>query len=135
MVEIDDIRQAVRGIVSGKEAVAARLTVQAVVVAAFFMMSAIPAAAQENICSTPIGDFTNGLITAALALGLAAVFLGFVVSFGGRPLAFSRNIMEKLSSMSTGAIVGLFGIVFIAVVFSWVLSYAPIDIPKGCVPL
>lgn len=134
MVEIDDIRQAVRGIEPYKQT-ASRLVVQVAALTALFMQTTVPVAAQENICTTPIGDFTNGLITAALAIGLALVFLGFVVSFGGRPLAFSRNIMEKLSSMSSNSIVGLIGIVFVAVVFSWVLSYASITIPKGCVPL
>lgn len=93
------------------------------------------AAAQENVCATPIGNFTNGLITAALGLGLAMVFLGLIVSFGFRPLAFSGNIMGKLAGMSSNSIIGLVGIVFVAVVFSWVLGYAPIDIPQGCVPL
>lgn len=92
-------------------------------------------AAQESVCKTPIGNFTNGLITAALGIGLALVFLGLIVSFGGRPLAFSGSIMGKLSAMSSNSIVGLVGIVFVAVIFSWVLGYAPIDIPKGCVPL
>lgn len=132
---LDKIRQAVRGIAPDKQAVAVRLGVQAATVAVFFLLSAVPAAAQENVCTTPIGDFTNGLITAALGLGLAMVFLGFVVSFGFRPLAFSRNFMEKLSSMSSNAIVGLVGIVFIAVIFSWVLAYAPIEMPQGCIPL
>ena len=95
----------------------------------------VPVAAQEDVCATPIGDFTNGLITAALGVGLALVFLGLVVSFGFRPLAFSGSIMGKLSSMSSNSIVGLVGIVFVAVIFSWVLAYAPIDIPQGCVPL
>ncbi|WP_154020051.1 hypothetical protein [Halococcus sediminicola] len=113
----------------------AALIVQGVALALLYFSAAIPAAAQENVCATPIGDFTNGLITAALGVGLALVFLGLIVSFGGRPLAFSGNAMGKLSSMSSNAIIGLIGIVFVAVIFSWVLAYAPIDIPQGCVPL
>ena len=111
------------------------LIAQSVALALLYFSAAIPAAAQENVCATPIGDFTNGLITAALGVGLALVFLGLVVSFGGRPLAFSGSAMGKLSSMSSNAIIGLIGIVFVAVIFSWVLAYAPIDIPQGCVPL
>ena len=135
MSRLDNIRQASRRVVPVKHTTAARLSVQAVLVAIFFVVSAVPTSAQEDICSTPIGEFTNGLITAALGLGLALVFLGMVVGFGGRAVAFSGSLMNKLSSMTSNSLVGLLGLVFVAVVFSWVLGYAPIDIPQGCVPL
>ena len=135
MVRTDGMRQAVRGIGPKKQAVAARLGVQAVLVGAFLVLSAVPVSAQEDICSTPIGDFTNAAITGMLGLGLALVFLGMVIGFGGRAIAFSGSLMGKLSAMTTNSLVGLLGIVFVAVIFTWMLSYAPIEIPQGCVPL
>lgn len=131
MSKLDRLNRTARSIVPDKQAVAVRLTA----LAALFSMAVAPAAAQQNVCATPIGDFTNGLITAALGLGLAVVLLALIISFGFRPIAFSRDMMAKLSGMSSNAILGLVGIVFVAVIFSWVLSYAPMQMPQGCVPL
>jgi len=129
------IGNAKRIVASNRRPASAAVTAQGLAFTALYFAAAAPAAAQEGVCQTPIGDFTNGLITAALGLGLALVFLGLIVSFGGRPLAFSGRMMGQLSSMSSNAIIGLIGIVFVAVIFSWILAYAPIDIPQGCVPL
>lgn len=106
--------------------------------AAFTMvliLGSAPVSAQSGVCETAIGSFSSDLITAALALGLAALLLAFIVAFGFRPIAFSGNLMSKLSNMSSQALVGLAGIVFVAVIFTWMLSYSTLSIPKGCTPL
>lgn len=135
MSRIDVILKMVRRIATAKQADVARLSVQTAVVAAFLLASAVPASAQEAVCATPVGDFTNAAITGLLGLCLALVFIGMIIGFGGRSIAFSGNLMSKLSAMTSNSLVGLLGIVFVAVLFSWMLSYAPINIPQGCVPL
>src|SRR5699024_5707320 len=120
---------------SNKRRAGTAVVVQGRALGTLYYGAAAPAGAQKAVCETPVGDFTSGLITAALGVGVALVLLGLVVSFGGRPLAFSRNIMGKLSAMSSNSIIGLIGIVFVAVIFSWILAYAPINIPQGCVPI
>lgn len=111
-----------------------RLGVQTVAAGLFFMMAVGTASAQGSVCETAIGTFSNDLISAILALSLATVVIGLLVSFGGRGVAFSGRMMEMLSKMSSNSLVGLVGIVFTVAIVIWIIGYAPMDIPQGCVP-
>jgi hypothetical protein len=111
-----------------------RLGIQTTAAGLFLLLAVGSASAQENVCQTAIGTFTNDLITAVLGISLALVVLGLLVSFGGRGIAVSGRMMGTLSSMSSNSLVGLLGVVFTIVLVTWILGYAPIDIPKGCVP-
>ena len=88
MSRTDVILKTVR-IATAKQTDVARLSVQTAVVAAFLLASAVPASAQEAVCATPVGDFTNAAITGLLGLCLALVFIGMIIGFGGRSIAFS----------------------------------------------
>lgn len=111
-----------------------RLGIQTTVAGLFLLLAVGSASAQENVCETAIGTFTNDLITAVLGISLALVVLGLLISFGGRGIAFSGRMMGTLSSMSSNSLIGLLGVVFTVVLVTWVIGYAPMDIPKGCVP-
>lgn len=131
------IRQTVKGIASKltDSGFGGRIARFGITFTMVLILGSAPVSAQSSVCETQIGTFSSDLITAALALGLAALLLAFIVAFGFRPIAFSGNLMSKLSSMSSQALVGLGGIVFVAVIFTWLLSYSTLSIPKGCTPL
>lgn len=135
MSVVDTIRTTVRSIDAPKPSLTTRLGIQTTVSGLFFLMAVGSASAQQGVCDTAIGTFTNDAITGLLGLALALVFVGMVVGFGGRSIAFSGNLMGKLSAMVSNSLTGLIGLVFVAVLFSWLIGYAPIDIPQGCVPL
>jgi hypothetical protein len=111
-----------------------RLGVRTMAAGLFLLLAVGSASAQENVCTTAIGTFTSDLITAIFGVSLALVVIGLLVSFGGRGVAFSGRMMGTLSSMSSNSLIGLIGVVFTVVIVTWVLGYAPIDIPQGCVP-
>lgn len=111
-----------------------QLGIQTLAVGLFLRMAVGSASAQENVCQTAIGTFTTDLITAVLGVSLALIVIGLLVSFGGRGVAFSGRLMQMLSSMSSNSLIGLIGVVFTVVIVSWVIGYAPMDIPQGCVP-
>ena len=111
-----------------------RLGIRTTVAGLLLVLAVGSASAQENVCSTAIGTFTSDLITAIFGVALALVVIGLLVSFGGRGVAFSGRMMGTLSSMSSNSLIGLIGVVFTVVIVTWVLGYAPIDIPQGCVP-
>lgn len=117
-----------------KERLGMRLVIQTAAVGLFLLLAVGSASAQENVCETAIGTFTNDLITAVLGISLALVVLGLLISFGGRGVAFSGRMMGTLSSMSSNSLIGLLGVVFTVVLVTWVIGYAPMDIPQGCVP-
>ena len=111
-----------------------RLGIQTTAAGLFLLLAVGTASAQDTVCSTAIGTFTSDLITAIFGVALALVVIGLLVSFGGRGVAISGRAMGMLSSMSSNSLIGLLGIVFTVVIVTWVLGYAPIDIPQGCVP-
>lgn len=111
-----------------------RLGIRTTAAGLFLLLAVGTASAQENVCETGIGTFTSDLITAIFGVALALVVIGLLVSFGGRGVAFSGRMMGTLSSMSSNSLIGLIGVVFTVVIVTWVLGYAPLDIPKGCVP-
>ena len=111
-----------------------RLGIRTTTAGLFLLLAVGSASAQDTVCSTAIGTFTSDLITAIFGVALALVVIGLLVSFGGRGVAISGRAMGMLSSMSSNSLIGLLGIVFTVVIVTWVLGYAPIDIPQGCVP-
>ena len=117
-----------------EERLGMRLGIQTMAAGLFLVLAVGSASAQENVCSTAIGTFTTDLITAIFGVALALVVIGLLVSFGGRGIAVSGRMMGTLSSMSSNSLIGLLGVVFTVVIVTWVLGYAPIDIPQGCVP-
>lgn len=135
MSRLDTIRTAMQRIDTPQSSLTTRLGIHTSAAGLFFLLAVGSASAQQNVCETAIGTFTNDAITGMLGLGLALVFLGMVVGFGGRSIAFSGRMAGMLSKIISNSLVGLIGLVFVAVLFTWILAYGPIDIPQGCVPL
>jgi len=93
-----------------------------------------PAAAQENVCDTQMGDFISAVTSSVGTIAVAAILLAILVGVAARPFVRSGTQASALNNIMSKAFAGLIILILAIPIITWGLSFTPFGPSLSCVP-